>query len=110
MKARVGMKKDGTITAVAGTWLIDTGYYTMMTQSQIAVGCGEVQIAVHCPNWDLKPVIVCTNRSASGSVRGFGGQAVSNAVGTWLHEYPLTPDKVLRALGKTGVTGKEGTL
>jgi xanthine dehydrogenase molybdenum-binding subunit len=36
--------------------------------------------------------------------------AVSNAVGTWLHEYPLTPDKVLRALGKTGVTGKEGTL
>jgi len=27
--------------------------------------------------------------------------AVSNAVGTWLHEYPLTPEKVLEALGKT---------
>jgi xanthine dehydrogenase molybdenum-binding subunit len=26
--------------------------------------------------------------------------AVSNALGTWLHEYPVTPDKVLRALGK----------
>jgi CO/xanthine dehydrogenase Mo-binding subunit len=26
--------------------------------------------------------------------------AVSNAIGTWLHEYPLTPDRVLRALGK----------
>ncbi|HME41556.1 MAG TPA: xanthine dehydrogenase family protein molybdopterin-binding subunit [Syntrophorhabdales bacterium] len=80
MKTRVGMKKDGTVTAVAGTWLIDTGYYTMMTQSQIAVGCGEVQIAVHCPNWDLKPVIVCTNRSASGSVRGFGGQELKCAL------------------------------
>ena len=68
------MKKDGTVTAVSGTWLIDTGYYSMTTQSQVAVGCGEVQIMVRCPNWDLKPVIVCTNRNASGIVRGFGGQ------------------------------------
>ncbi len=74
MTARVGMKRDGTVTAVSGTWLIDTGYYSMTTQSQVAVGCGEVQIAVRCPNWDLKPVIVCTNRNASGIVRGFGGQ------------------------------------
>ena len=26
--------------------------------------------------------------------------AVSNAVGAWLHEYPVTPDRVLKALGK----------
>jgi len=74
MSARVGMKKDGTVTAVSGTWLIDTGYYSMTTQSQVAVGCGEVQIMVRCANWNLKPVIVCTNRNASGIVRGFGGQ------------------------------------
>ena len=74
IKARVGMKLDGTVTAVAGTWMIDTGYYSMTTQSQVAVGAGEVQIMVRCPNWDLKNVIVCTNRNASGIVRGFGGQ------------------------------------
>lgn len=74
MTAKVGMKKDGTITAVSGRWLIDTGYYSMTTQSQVAVGCGEVQIMVRCANWNLKPVIVCTNRNASGIVRGFGGQ------------------------------------
>jgi CO/xanthine dehydrogenase Mo-binding subunit len=74
MTARVGMKKDGTVTAVEGTWLIDTGYYSMTTQSQVAVGCGEVQIMVRCLNWNLKPVIACTNRNASGIVRGFGGQ------------------------------------
>jgi xanthine dehydrogenase molybdenum-binding subunit len=74
MSAKVGMKKDGTVTAIQGNWLIDTGYYSMTTQSQIAVGCGEVQIMVKCPNWDLKPTIVCTNRNASGIVRGFGGQ------------------------------------
>ncbi len=52
MKARVGMKKDGTVTAISGTWLIDTGYYSMTTQAQVAVGCGEVQIMVRCANWE----------------------------------------------------------
>jgi CO/xanthine dehydrogenase Mo-binding subunit len=74
MQAKVGMKKDGTVTAISGRWLIDSGYYSMTTQSQVAVGCGEVQIMVRCPNWNLKPTIVCTNRNASGIVRGFGGQ------------------------------------
>jgi CO/xanthine dehydrogenase Mo-binding subunit len=80
MKARVGMKRDGTVTAVAGDWIIDTGYYSMTTQSQVAVGCGEVQIPVRCANWNLKPVIACTNRSASGIVRGFGGQELKCAL------------------------------
>jgi xanthine dehydrogenase molybdenum-binding subunit len=74
MRARVGMKKDGTVTAVAGTWLIDTGHYSQTTQAQVAVGCGEVQIMIACPNWDIRPTIVYTNRNASGIVRGFGGQ------------------------------------
>ena len=26
--------------------------------------------------------------------------AVSNAVGAWIYEYPMTPDRVLKALGK----------
>jgi CO/xanthine dehydrogenase Mo-binding subunit len=78
--ARVGMKKDGTVTAVSGTWLVGTGYYSMTTQAQVAVGCGEVQIAFQCPNWDLKPVVVCTNRNASGVVRGFGGQELKCAL------------------------------
>jgi xanthine dehydrogenase molybdenum-binding subunit len=67
MTAKVGMKKDGTVTAVSGRWVIDTGYYSMTTQSQVAVGCGEVQIMVRCANWNLKPVIVCTNRNAWAS-------------------------------------------
>ncbi|MBI5606942.1 MAG: xanthine dehydrogenase family protein molybdopterin-binding subunit [Deltaproteobacteria bacterium] len=74
LQGKVGLKKDGTVTALSGRWLIDTGYYSMTTQAQVAVGCGEVQIMIRCPNWDLKPTIVCTNRNASGIVRGFGGQ------------------------------------
>jgi xanthine dehydrogenase molybdenum-binding subunit len=34
--------------------------------------------------------------------------AASNAVGTWLHDYPVTPDKVLRALGKVRGGSRRG--
>jgi xanthine dehydrogenase molybdenum-binding subunit len=78
--AKVGMKKDGTVTAVSGKWFLGTGYYSMTTQAQVAVGSGEAQIAVRCPNWDLKPFIVVTNRNASGIVRGFGGQELKCAL------------------------------
>jgi CO/xanthine dehydrogenase Mo-binding subunit len=74
IRARIGMCKDGRVTAVSGEWLTDTGVYSATTQAQICVGCGEVQLVVRCPNWDLRSKIICTNRSASGIVRGFGGQ------------------------------------
>jgi CO/xanthine dehydrogenase Mo-binding subunit len=80
LDAKVGMKKDGTVTAIAGSWLLGTGYYSMTTQAQVAVGCGEAMIAVRCKNWNVKPKIVCTNRNASGIVRGFGGQELKCAL------------------------------
>jgi len=33
-------------------------------------------------------------------VPGLIGPAVHNAIGKWVDDYPVTPDKVLRALGK----------
>jgi xanthine dehydrogenase molybdenum-binding subunit len=80
IQGKVGMKNDGTVTAISGKWLVDTGYYSSSTQAQIAVGCGESQIAIRCKNWDLKPVIICTNRNASGIVRGFGGQELKSVL------------------------------
>ncbi|MBI5446790.1 MAG: xanthine dehydrogenase family protein molybdopterin-binding subunit [Deltaproteobacteria bacterium] len=78
--ARVGMRKDGSVTAVAGEWLIGTGAYSMTTQAQVAVGAGEVQLVVRSPNWDLRSKIVCSNRNPSGIVRGFGGQELKCAL------------------------------
>ena len=34
--------------------------------------------------------------------------AVSNALGVWLHDYPVTPERVLAALGKGPAPKKEG--
>jgi len=77
---KVGMKNDGTVTAISGDWLVNTGYYSMITQGQIAVGLGEAQLAIRCKNWDLKSKTICTNRNASGWIRGFGGQELISAL------------------------------
>ncbi|MEJ2097683.1 MAG: molybdopterin-dependent oxidoreductase [Deltaproteobacteria bacterium] len=85
-KGKIGMKKDGTITAVSGRWFIDTGAYCDMSQAQVAVGCGEAQLVLRCANWDLKTHLVCTNRCASGVIRGFGGQELESSFAPILHE------------------------
>jgi xanthine dehydrogenase molybdenum-binding subunit len=79
IKGKVGIKKDGTITAMAGEWFVDTGAFADMPQGQIAVGLGEAQLMLRCENWNIQPVLVCTNRSPSGVVRGFGGQELKSA-------------------------------
>lgn len=79
-RGRIGIKRDGTVTAVSGEWMVDTGAFSDMAQAQVAVGCGEAQLMLRCSNWDLRSRLVCTNRSASGVVRGFGGQELEAAL------------------------------
>jgi xanthine dehydrogenase molybdenum-binding subunit len=78
--ARVGIKKDGTVTAVAGDWLVNTGSGSEAAPHEIAVGCGELQLALRCPNWDLHSTLVCTNRAPTGIVRGYGGQELESSI------------------------------
>ena len=80
LHGKVGMKKDGSVTAIQGDWLIGTGFYASTIQGQIAVGSGEAQIMMRCANWSIKPRIICTNRAPSGIVRGFGGQELKSAI------------------------------
>ena len=77
--ARVGLKKDGTITAIEGRWLVNIGAASECGPYQVAVGCGELQIAVQCPNWNLKTALVFTNHAPAGIVRGFGGQELESS-------------------------------
>jgi xanthine dehydrogenase molybdenum-binding subunit len=79
-RGKVGLKKDGTVKAISGEWLVDTGAFSDQAQAQIAVGLGEAQLMLQCSNWDLKTKLVCTNRCASGMVRGFGGQELQSAL------------------------------
>jgi xanthine dehydrogenase molybdenum-binding subunit len=79
-RGKIGIKKDGTVTAVEGVWMVDTGSYSDMSQSQIAVGCGEAQLMLNCENWNLSTRLICTNRCASGIIRGFGGQELESSL------------------------------
>ncbi len=90
-KGKIGIKNDGTVTAVSGEWLVDTGAFSDMAQAQIAVGLGEAQLMLRCSNWDIKTRLVCTNRTASGVVRGFGGQELESAL------MPLLMDAMIKA-------------
>jgi CO/xanthine dehydrogenase Mo-binding subunit len=78
--ARIGLKRDGTITAVEGRWLVNIGAASESGPLQIAVGCGELQIILQCPNWNLKTALVFTNQCPAGMVRGFGGQELTSAI------------------------------
>ena len=98
--ARVGMKNDGTLTAIQGMWDVDTGYYSFTTQAQVAIGAGELMIMAQCPNWDMKNRVIVTNRNASGSMRGFGGQELKCAfiplLGLAMEKAGLDPLEVLK--------------
>jgi CO/xanthine dehydrogenase Mo-binding subunit len=81
LSAKIGMKHDGTVTAIEGEWLVDTGAFSGFTQAQIAVGCGETQMMIGtCKNWQLDTKTIVTNRNPSGIVRGFGGQELKSAL------------------------------
>ena len=79
-KGKIGIKKDGAVTALSGELFVDTGAFSDMSQAQVAVACGEVQLMLRCPNWNLRTRLVCTNRNPSGVVRGFGGQEFESAL------------------------------
>ena len=68
------MKKDGTVTAMEGTWHVDTGYYSF---SDPGTGSDRLRRANdHGPVSQLGPedLVVVDQPQCSGIVRGFGGQ------------------------------------
>ncbi len=79
--AKIGMKNDGTVTAVEGEWLVGVGAFSDMAQGQMAVGCGEAQMMMGtCRNWNVTTKAVAINRVPSIVVRGFGGQELKSAL------------------------------
>jgi len=79
-RGKIGIKNDGTVTALSGELFVETGAFSDTSQAQVAVALGEVQLMLRCPNWNLKTKLVCTNRNPSGIIRGFGGQEFESAL------------------------------
>ncbi len=79
--AKIGMNKEGYVTAVEGDWLVDTGAIADSVQGQVGVGLGEAQLVLaKCQNWFMDSHIAVTNRQAAGIVRGYGGQELNSCL------------------------------
>jgi len=78
---KVGIRKDGVVSAFQGMWLVEPGFSSELAQGQMGVGLGEAQVMLaKCQNWDLDTKCIATNRSPGGPIRGFGGQELKSAM------------------------------
>jgi xanthine dehydrogenase molybdenum-binding subunit len=69
---KIGLKKDGTITAVDGEWLADCGSFGSEQGLMVAVGLISVPICANSKNVRVNTKMVVTNKIASGAYRGYG--------------------------------------
>ena len=72
IKTRVGLKQDGSITAIHTTAVLDTGAYLASAPS-VARRLGQASLYLyHCPNVKYEARVVYTNRPVAGSYRALG--------------------------------------
>ncbi len=69
---KIGLKKDGTITAVAGDWIADAGAFSGDQNMMVAVGMISQPILVQSPNVSIKSKLALTNKLPAGAYRGYG--------------------------------------
>lgn len=74
---KVGVKNDGTLTAIQGRALIDSGAYNslgdFLATCTAAMGSGPYSI----PNVDFASSVVFTNNTYGGCMRGYGSTQVT---------------------------------
>jgi xanthine dehydrogenase molybdenum-binding subunit len=71
-KYKIGLKKDGTVTAIQGEWLCECGAFSGEQGMMIGVGMISQAINAKSENADVKSTAVVTNRTTSGAFRGYG--------------------------------------
>ena len=77
VRAKVGARRDGTLTAIQLRVLSDTGAYGNHGPAVLFHGCGESVSVYRCPNKKVDGFAVYTNSVPAGAFRGYGlGQVV----------------------------------
>lgn len=69
---KIGMKRDGTVTALTGEWLCDCGTVVGEQGLMVGVGMAAQPMLAKCDNVRISSKIVVTNKMPSGPYRGFG--------------------------------------
>jgi xanthine dehydrogenase molybdenum-binding subunit len=69
---KIGIKKDGTVTALAGDWLCDCGPQSTAQGMMVSVGLTAPTLLIKCENMKIDTKCILTNNVPSGAYRGFG--------------------------------------
>ena len=90
--AKVGVKKDGTLTALRENLIVDGGAYFSHNSSTTGVNMGSFTGLYRCPNVDARADCVYTNLPVTGGVRGYGDSEATCVL-------EQTSDKAAKQLG-----------
>lgn len=92
---KIGMKKDGTVTAIQGDWTGESGACHGEQYLIVGVGLISQPILAQSKNVDITGRCVVTNRMCSGAFRGYGylenGVHISNALYKALEKIDMDP-------------------
>lgn len=69
---QIGLKKDGTVTAVKGDWIGESGAFNGEQYMMIGVGLISQPVICQSKNVSISTKTVVTNRMPSGAYRGYG--------------------------------------
>ena len=99
-KYKIGLKKDGTVTAVQGEWIGESGAFNGEQCMMLGVGLIAQPIIAKSANVDIRTKAVLTNRMPSGAYRGYGYLEntihISNALYKGLEKIDLDPVEYFR--------------
>ena len=92
---KIGLKKDGTVTAIQGDWTGESGAFQGEQYLILGVGLISQPVLAQSKNIDITAKAVLTNRMCSGAYRGYGylenGIHICNALYKGLEKINLDP-------------------
>lgn len=90
VRARLGAKKDGTLTAIEIEVISNTGAYGNHAPGVLFHSCNESLVVYKCPNKRVNGYAVYTNTVPSGAFRGYGLSQTNFAVESAIDELART--------------------
>ena len=99
---KIGLKKDGTVTAVKGTWYANCGSFAGEQGLMIAVGLISVPVNTKCENVSVDTKLLVTNTLCSGAYRGYGylehSALLTNILNRGLAQLGIDPVEYLKKI------------
>lgn len=96
VRVTLGARKDGTLTALGYSEVLNAGAYAGSSMNVLGAQSGKAFILYNVPNMRFQGTAVYTNTVTAGAMRGYGTQQI-------LTPLELTMDELARRLGMSPI-------